>query len=297
MDFNYKKNEFFGQILKYCGQILTTLFLIFFFSSKALAKDEINFGITGVVLKEDLVNLIQWQRYLSKHTGLHIKLKFLRSYSEMKNRFKEKQIDFAYVCGATYVDLEPTHNAELLVVPLFQSKPYYESLVITRKENNYKSLDDFKNKLYAFSDPESNSGSLVPQYQLLKRGYAPNKFFSRIIYTYDHGESILAVLDGFVDGASVDSVVYESFLKDHEGVRKKLKIVERFGPYPITPIIVNKSLSEEIKQKLSTALLQMSQDKEGKLILEKMGIDRFALPHNLSYTKIAKLKFILESVQ
>jgi len=297
MDFNYKKNEFFGQILKYCGQILTTLVLLLIFSSKPLYAKEINFGITGVVLKEDLVNLIQWQKYLSAHTGLDINLKFMRTYSEMKNRFKEKQIDFAYVCGATYVDLMPTHNAELLVVPLFQSKPYYESLVITRKKNTYKRLDDFKNKLYAFSDPESNSGSLVPQYQLLKRGYAPNKFFSRIIYTYDHGESILAVLNGFVDGASVDSVVYASFLKDHKDAEEKLKIVERFGPYPITPIIINKSISKRIKQKLVSALLQMSQDKKGKLILKKMGIDGFVLPHNLSYAKIAKLKFILESAQ
>ena len=297
MALTYKKNKFFGQFLKYNGQILTIIFLIIFFSSKALAANEINFGITGVVLKEDLVNLIQWQRYLSKHTGLHIKLKFLRSYSELKNRFKEQQIDFAYVCGATYVDLKPNKNTLLLVLPSFKSKPYYESLIIARKNTSYISLDNFKDKIFAFSDPESNSGSLVPQYQLLKRGYKPDKFFSKIIYTYDHGESIIAVIDGFVDGASVDSMVYASFMQEHKKVAKQIKIVERFGPYPIPPIIINKSIKQDIKQKLRATLLHMSKNKEGKVILHQMGIDGFILPNNFSYAKIAKLKFMLESAQ
>jgi len=292
-----KKNKFFGQFLKYCGQILTTLFLTLFFSAKVSAANEINFGITGVVLKEDLVNLIHWQKYLSKYTGQHIKLKFIRSYSELKNKFKEQQIDFAYVCGSTYVDLQANRNTQLLVLPSFKSKPYYESLIIARKNSSYKSLDNFKDKIFAFSDPESNSGSLVPQYQLLKRGYEPEKFFSKIIYTYDHGESIIAVLDGFVDGASVDSMVYASFVQEHKKAAKQIKIVERFGPYPIPPIIINKSINQDIKQKLRTTLVEMSKNKEGKVILQKMGIDGFILPNNLSYAKIAKLKFMLESAQ
>lgn len=293
----YKKNKFFGQNLKSLGQFLTIIFLIIFLNTKSLTAADINFGITGVVLKEDLVNLIHWQRYLSQHTGLHIKLKFLRSYSELKNRFKEQQIDFAFVCGATYVDLEPTKNAQLLVLPLFESKPYYESLIIARKSTSYASLDDFKNKIFAFSDPESNSGSLVPQYQLLKRGYKPDKFFAKIIYTYDHGESIMAVLDGFVDGASVDSMVYASYIQEHEKVARQIKIVDRFGPYPIPPIIINKSVHKDIKQKLRKVLIDMVKNKDGKLLLNKMGIDKFIRPNNFSYSKIAKLKFMLESAQ
>ena len=258
-----------------------------------MAYGKIILGITGVALKNDISTLVKFKNYLREKTGLNIKLKFARSYSTMRHLILEDNVNVAYICGATYVDLESSKKIELFALPTLKHQPSYYSLVIAKKGTNYKSIDDFKGKVYAMSDPESNSGSLVPRYEIIKRGYDENNFFKRIIYTYDHGESILAVLDDYAQGASVDSVIYGAFLRNHPKARSQLRIVQKFGPYPITPIVISKNVPKKIKNMLQKALIQMSDDKSGKKILNAMAIDSFIKPNHLSYKKIEDVKSFL----
>ncbi len=223
-------------------QKLTTIFqkltiiLLFFTSLQAVSSDKITLGITGVALKENISALIKFKDYLIKTTGLDIKIKFARSYSTMRHLILDNDVDVAYICGATYVDLLPSKKIKLLALPTVDGKPYYYSLIIARKGTRYKTIDNFKDKIFAMSDPESNSGSLVPRYEIDKRGYRDGHFFKRVVYTYDHGESVNAVLYGFVQGASVDSVVYKAFLKNRPKQKNSLRVVEKFGPFPIPPL-------------------------------------------------------------
>jgi len=275
-------------------QKLIILALVFT-SLNATASEKIILGITGVVLKKDISVIVRLKDYLKQKTKLDIKLKFARTYSIMRNLITENNVNVAYICGATYVDLKPSKKVELLALPTVDKKPYYYSLVIAKKSSHYKKIEDFKGKVYAMSDPESNSGSLVPRYELMTRGFKRNHFFKRVIYTYDHGESIEAVLDGFVQGASVDSIVYGAFLKNYPKSSKHLKIVQKFGPYPTTPFVISKKLSIKTKTKIQQALINMVNDKKGKKILGSMAIGSFIKPNNLSYAKIEKVKFFLNS--
>jgi len=282
-------------------QKLTTIFqkltiaLLLITSLQASNRDKITLGITGVALKENISTLIKFKNYLAKTTGLNIKIKFAQSYATMRHLIQENGVDIAYICGATYVDLLPTKKVKLLALPTVNGKPYYYSLVIAKKETNYKSIYDFKGKLYAMSDPESNSGSLAPRYEIDKRGYRDNYFFKRVIYTYDHGESINAVLDGFTQGASVDSVVYKAFLKNRPKQKKRLRVVEKFGPYPIPPFVVSNRVPKAIQKRLQNSLLNMDKDANGKQILEDMAIDSFIKPNNISYDKIKNIKLFLRT--
>ncbi len=271
------------------------IFVSVLLSLNATAGEKIILGITGVVLKKDISVIVKLKDYLKQKTKLDIKLKFARTYSIMRSLITENNVNLAYICGATYVDLKSSKQIELLALPTVDKKPYYYSLVIAKKNSRYKEIDDFKGKVYAMSDPESNSGSLVPRYELLKRGFQDNHFFKRVIYTYDHGESIEAVLDGFVQGASVDSIVYGAFLKNYPNSSSHLKIVQKFGPYPTTPFVVSKKISQRTKIKIQQALISMIDDKKGKEILDSMAINSFIKPNNLSYAKIEKVKFFLSS--
>ncbi len=272
-----------------------TIFLLIFLSLSLKAEQKIVLGITGVALKDDISTIIKFKSYLKKKTHLDIKIKFARSYSIMRHLILEDNVNVAYICGATYVDLQPSKKIELLALPTIEHKPYYYSLVIAKKETKYNKIDDFKGRVFAMSDPESNSGSLVPRYEIIKKGYSDNHFFKRVIYTYDHGESIEAVLNNYVQGASVDSVIYGAFLRNHPKSASKLKIVQKFGPFPITPFVISKKVSQKIKNELQKALIGMNKDKSGQSILYAMAIDGFIKPNNLSYARIEKIKFFLNS--
>jgi len=102
-------------------------------------------------------------------------------------------------------------------------------------------------------------------------------------------------LDGFVQGASVDSVVYKAFLKNRPKQKKRLRVVQKFGPFPIPPFVISKEVPLYIQDKLQKSLINMDRDKSGKQILNDMAIDNFIKPGNLSYDKIKKIKLFLRS--
>lgn len=273
-------------------QKLTIVMIVFLFL-EIKANEVITLGITGVALKENISTLLKLNEYLSQKTGLTIHIKFARSYSDMRHFILNHTVDVAYICGATYVDLIPTKKIKLLVLPTVDNKPFYYAYIISKHDTNYKSITDFHHTIFAMSDPESNSGSLATKYTIALKGYDNKKFFKNIIYTYDHGESIKAVLAGFTQGASVDSIVYKAFFQNHPKQKQKLKIVQKLGPFLIPPFIVNKNLSYKKKKKLQEALTAMNKDDIGKEILYALGIDGFIKPNNFSYEKIKKIKLYL----
>lgn len=277
-----------------CQKMSIIFFL--FFAIFLHANEKVVLGITGVALKDDISTLMNLKEYLSEKTGFDIKFKFSRSYSAMESFILDKNVDFAYVCGSTFVDLKETNKIELLALPIIDGKPSYYALIIAKKDSAFNSIEDFKGKIFAMSDPKSNSGYLVPKYELLKKNLDIESFFQKNIFTYDHGESITAVLSGYVDGASVDSVIYEAFILKNPELAKHLKIVERFGPYPVPPIIIRKQIPEQIKDKIQMVFLGMNQDEKGKSILKSMAIERFSAPDGASYQKIEQIKqFIKEA--
>lgn len=283
--------EKIGLFLILNGQkMITNVLLLFFIFNTALwAEEKVTFGITSAALKEDIIMMQEWSRYIEKHSGLKVELRFARSYDEIRSMIETGVVDFAYVCGATFVELDQNDAADILAIPLSHGKSEYYSWVITPKESPVQKFSDLQNRVFAFSDPKSNSGTIAPAYNIIMSGHSPKNFFKRMVFTYDHGESIRAVLEGFADAASIDSLIYESFVLHYPQKADKLKIIERFGPYPITPVVSRKGLDSSKKNALLNALKNMSHNKEGKKILEKLAIDMFVAEPIPDYTPIENM--------
>lgn len=255
----------------------------------AYPKEVYRFGFTAVVAKEDVKSVERFLEYLSKRTGYAFVPVFTKSYDEMNYLISRGMVDIAYICGAPYVEDKDHAGFKLLAVPLYKGKPYYYSYVITKRGKSYASILDFKGKPYAFSDPKSNSGSVVPTYVLVKKGYRPESFFNPIVYTYSHSESILAVYYGFVEGASVDSIVFDQFVGKSPKIASELRVVETYGPFPITPVVVRKDLREDVKVALRKTLLSMGKDAEGKELLRDLALDGFTLVKDSFYDPIREM--------
>ncbi len=262
--------------------------LLFLFILCASAQP-LRFGITSVAIKDDLFAVREWANFLEQKSGLEIQVVFAKNYDEIRYLLENGGVDFAYVCGATYIETKESAPIEVLALPFVYQEATYESLVIAAANSPFESLLDFENAHYAFSDPRSNSGAIVPIYTLREAGYNYRHFFKRVIYTYDHAESIQAVAEGFVDGASVDSIVYENFRNIHPQIADRVRVVERFGPFTTTPIVVRQSVDRAHRNALLLALEQMSQDPQGRKILERFGIERFAKPEHYNYDEISEM--------
>jgi len=70
--------------------------------------------------------------------------------------------------------LEVNRQLVSLVAPLVYDEPVYYSYVIVPRDSPVQPFEELRGKRYAFSDPLSNSGHLVPRYILAEIGELPH---------------------------------------------------------------------------------------------------------------------------
>jgi phosphonate transport system substrate-binding protein len=175
---------------------------------------------------------------------------------------------------------------ELVAMPVVKGKPVYYSYIIVHKNSTFKSLQDLRGKHFAFTDPKSNSGKLVPEYMLVKMNETPEHFFSKVDYTYGHDKSIRAVAEKLVDGAAVDSLIWEYAALKKPELTSQTRIIVTSDPYGIPPLVVGPGMAPELKKQLAEIMLNVANDPEGKEILAGMMIDRFIAGDDKNYDSI-----------
>jgi len=171
---------------------------------------------------------------------------------------------------------------------VINGEPYYYAYLITGLESKAKDILDFKGKSFAFTDPLSLTGFIVPTEALKKRGIDYRGFFSNTIFTRSHDRSIVAVARGMVEAATVDSLVFDYYIKDHPDMGSKVKIIKRYGPFPSPPLASSRTTDREITTRIQNLFLQMDKDDEGRAILKGLGIDYFVIPLKDFYVRRIK---------
>jgi phosphonate transport system substrate-binding protein len=224
--------------------------------------------------------------YIEKRLGQPVQLVDRGNYAEMNRLLEEGGVDIAFVCAGPYVEGKQRFGLELLAMPLVKGKPVYHSYIIVPLDSPARRLEDLRGKVFAFTDPKSNSGKLAPTYMLSLIGETPQNFFAKVEFTYGHDKSIRAVGEHLVDGAAVDSLIWEYTSRNTPDVTAKTRILHRSEPYGIPPVVVRPGIDPQQKKRVQEILLQASEDEEGREILKGMMIDRFVVGDDRNYETI-----------
>ncbi len=211
-------------------------------------------------------------------------------YSEINELLRTNAIDVAFVCGGPYVQGHEEFGMELLVAPYAYGGTVYYSYILVHKESPVENMDGLRGKTFAFTDPMSNSGKLVPTYMLARMNETPDSFFERYDYTYAHDKSIQAVAEGIVDGAAVDSLIWEYANSTNPVLTSRTKIIQRSPPHGIPPVVVRTGLDQSTKENLKQVFLNIHKDEKGMEILKGMKIDKFVPVDDSAYDSIREMK-------
>jgi phosphonate transport system substrate-binding protein len=246
--------------------------------------------------KETFVHYRALLTYVGKKTGRAPEFIQRKTYGEINELLGRGLIDIAFICTGPYATGARTYGFEPLVVPQTGGHHFYQSYLIVKNEA-FHSLEDLKGRIFAFTDPESNTGRLVPTYWLAQIGESPERYFGKVIYTYSHDNSILAVTRGLVDGAAVDSLIWEYYHLTDPAFTNSTRVIKRSEPYPIPPIVASRFLSKDHRKQVETELLNMHNDLEGRQILDRLRIDRFIPPPRDWFEKFDSIETMLAFVQ
>lgn len=212
-----------------------------------------------------------------------------KTYGEIDELLRRGEIDLAFICSGPYVAGKEKFGFESLAVPEVHGSHFYRSYLIVNKDSPYRHLEELKGHTFAFTDPDSNTGKLVPTYWLAQMQEQPETFFSRIVYTYSHDNSIMAVARNLVDGATVDSLIWEFYQEKNPTFTSKTRIIKKSESFGIPPLVASKNLSVESKERIRQILFSMHQDLEGKKILAELMIDRFIAPQEAWYDNLRRI--------
>lgn len=240
--------------------------------------------------KEGFAYYREFLDYIGSKLGEPVQYIDAENYEEINNKLMKQEIDAGFVCSGPYVDGKKEFGLELVAVPRAYGKTTYHSYIIVPKGSKATSLDDLKGKRFAFTDPLSNTGKLVPEYMLKRKGQVPEQFFSKLVYSGSHDKSISAVNQGLVDGAAVDSLIWDYANRTKPEQTANTIVIQKSEPYAIPPFVVRPGLPPAVKQKLAAILLAAHNDPKGKTILDKMMIDRFEKIEDSAYDTIRDMK-------
>ena len=235
----------------------------------------IRFGLTAVLLTENVRFLDQWDEYLEKKIGRKVEFVLRRSYRDVMDLLDSGAIEFAWICGYPYVQTREPESLQLLTVPIYRGEPRYFSYIIVHHDSDNQHLNDLEDKVFAFSDPDSNSGFLYPLLLLAQNNNKPATFFRNTFFTYNHAQTVQAVSELVADGGAVDSYIWDSLAASKPEMTGKTRIIKKSPSYGFPPIVSRLGTDANLVKLMKDTLEQMHLDDAGKALLTTLKLDGF----------------------
>jgi phosphonate transport system substrate-binding protein len=218
------------------------------------------------------------------------------------------KVQMAWYGGKSYVTAAENAQAEAFAQTIATdgSDGYYSHL-ITNKENPIVSqidlekgngdqyvLENASELTFAFNDPESTSGYLVPSYYIFaQNGVNPNEAFEELIFAGSHEATAQAVANNQVDVATNNNESLVNLKESDPEALEKLQIIWTSPVIPSDPISYRSDLPDCLKEDIKNFFYNYSDAS----ILEPLGWSKFAPADDAKWNTIRELnigKEILE---
>lgn len=244
----------------------------------------------------------QISRYLENELKLPTHFAGGVPWQESERRFDGGEIELVWLCGLPYIQKvdEANLEIELLAAPVmrndrYQNKPIYFSDVIVKVDSRFRQFRELRGARWTYNEPNSHSGYNLTRYYLAKLGET-GRFFGEVTEAGSHENAIVLVLNGSVDGSAIDSTVLEIELARNPGLAEKIRVIDTFGPSPIPPWVIHKSVPVELRKSIRGAMMAMHENPAGKDILEKAQVKRFVPVQDRDYDMIREMARVAAKV-
>lgn len=259
---------------------------------EAAEKSAIRIGVTPVFLDYQTAFLEEWREYLEAKLNRDVKFTQRSSYREIIEMLLGNELEYAWICGFPFVRYRA--NLRLLAVPVYQGEPLYQSyLIVPQSDDETSSIAELKNKLFAYSDPDSNSGFLVPQYELHRQGFDRSSFFRKTFFTWAHQKVVEAVATGLANGGAVDGYVWDTLEKVNPALTGYTRVVKKSQKFGFPPFVSRRNIAAPDFDSIQNVLIEMARDPQGRQLLEQLNLDGFSIEEENLFDSISEMTRVL----
>ena len=226
--------------------------------------------------------------YLSERLERRIQLKILTRYGNIIENFNDLGLDGAFFGSFTYALAHRRLGVEVLARPeaLDGTSTYYGMLFV-RKDSGIRTARDMKGKRFAFVDRATTAGYLLPlAYFKENRIQEYTSFLGEAYFTGTHEDAIYDVLEGRADVGAAKNTVFDRLARRDPRLGKELIILARSPEVPENGLALRRDLDLSLKRRIKQTLLQMTEDAEGRRVLQEFGARRFIETTDLDYKPV-----------
>lgn len=242
------------------------------------------------------------QGLYGKDTGFYVESAVPASYVSVVEAFGTKKADFAAFTTFAYVLAKDIKGYD--VEPLFTitrgaegEEHTYKSQIITRADSGIEKLEDLSGKKFAFTDPASTSGYILPSQLFEREGIK----LGETVFASKHDNVVTMVYQGQVDAGATYYSPPEKIEKDGKqieeirdaryrvmtqfpDVEKKVKIVTFSEEVPNEPWVIRSNLfkdaekNKKVKGLITEAISEFVKTEAGKEALWTVSTAKGLMP-------------------
>ena len=224
------------------------------------------------------------QKLYGKDEGFYIKSSVPTSYIAVVEAFGTGRADFAALNTFSYIllkDQKKYPSEAVLRVVRGKDETSYKAQIIARVDSGIEKVEDLAGKKFAYTDPASSSGYILPSIMFKKKGIK----LGEEIFAGRHETVATMVYQGQVDaGATYYSPPEDGKIMDARkrvmtqfpDIGEKVKIIGFSDDIPNAPWVIrdniykDKSFYEKVKAALQDGVLAYVATPEGKEVLLKL---------------------------
>jgi phosphonate transport system substrate-binding protein len=225
---------------------------------------ELTFALLSTESAQEITR--RWQPILTqleKDLGIKVKSTVATDYRGTIEALRFKKAEIGWLGPKAYVEATNNNYANVDAIAQVRNENGslgYRACLVVHSESDIFSPEDIGGKTFAFNDPNSTSGYLVPMtFFLNELTIDPKKHFAKVTFSGSHEASILAVAGKKVEVASTNVPDLQQLTREGKVPRGSLRVIWVSKLIPLDPVVVRKDLPPSLRAAITDSLIGMKE--------------------------------------
>ena len=213
--------------------------------------------------------------FLEKETGYYFITAVPASFVAVVEAFGTKKADIAGINTFSYLMANEKYGAEArLRVVREGGETSYRGCFLTHTDSGIDSISQLNNRSFAYVDPSSTSGYILPKALFKKMGIVPSETVFAMrhdnVVTMIYQKQVVAGAAYYAPPNSKTGEMMDARMRvkaQFPDVEKKIKIIGFTEDIPNDPWVFRKDMDENMKDKITKAMLKFVATEKGRKAL------------------------------
>ncbi|MBV8849329.1 MAG: PhnD/SsuA/transferrin family substrate-binding protein [Methylobacteriaceae bacterium] len=199
------------------------------------------------------------------------------------------EIFFTQICGYPLFK-KFRHQGRMLATPCYDfpgcSGPDHCGFFMVRADAPENELEQMRAKIFGCNSLLSNSGMNLPRLSLARIAQGRN-FFSSVVITGGHLDSLARLKDRTIDICSIDNVTWGFLVKCRPDAARDFRVLAQTVSSPSLPFVTSVRTPESEVEALRESLIEMMTDGETTSVRKDLNLVGLAVPDVAAYERLA----------